>query len=206
MENDDNIFSGVKKLFLKLIPPPNWRLPVIILLGIFTGLGLSSFYISNAASYISDDPNVCINCHIMIPQFSTWEHSSHRQWASCNDCHVPHDNFVRKYMFKARDGLRHATMFTFRLEPQVIEIKEAGKFVVQGNCLRCHINQVNPVSVANVDGDNYKEGAGMLCWGCHIEVPHGVVHSEASTTTPLVPPDKPLLPWGFLGHDKNSGK
>ena len=29
-------------------------------------------------------------------------------------------------------------MFTFRLEPQVIFIKQAGKDVVQQNCERCH--------------------------------------------------------------------
>jgi len=41
-------------------------------------------------------------------------------------------------MFKARDGLRHSFMFTFKLEPQVIRMHEAGRIVVQGNCVRCH--------------------------------------------------------------------
>ena len=32
------------------------------------------------------------------------------------DGHVPHDSFIRKYYFKASDGLRHATIFTLRKE------------------------------------------------------------------------------------------
>ena len=31
---------------------------------------------------------------------------------------IPHTNFVAKYLFKANDGLRHATYFTMRWEPQ----------------------------------------------------------------------------------------
>ena len=122
----------------KFLPPPAWQVPVIILIGVIIGLGLYIFKISNAASYLSDDPETCINCHVMNPQYATWNHSSHREVANCNDCHVPHNNVVNKYFFKAKDGLRHATIFTLRAEPQVIFIKDEGKEVVQQNCIRCH--------------------------------------------------------------------
>jgi cytochrome c nitrite reductase small subunit len=59
----------------------------------------------------------------MAPQFTTWSHSSHREKTSCNDCHVPHGNVFSKYLFKAKDGIRHATIFTLRKEPQVIFIR-----------------------------------------------------------------------------------
>jgi len=95
-------------------------------------------HISKAPSYLSDKPEACTNCHIMAPQYATWSHSSHREWTHCNDCHVPHNNVVNKYYFKANDGLRHATIFTLRNEPQVIQIRHAGIGVVQDNCLRCH--------------------------------------------------------------------
>jgi cytochrome c nitrite reductase small subunit len=157
------------------------KMSMIILLGMFVGLSALSLHLSNAVSYLTDDPKACINCHIMRPEHTTWMHSSHRDKAICNDCHVPHNNIVRKYYFKASDGLRHAFMFTFRLDPEVIRIKEAGKTVVQENCIRCHLKQVNPVSIINVSGKNYKKGEGKLCWGCHQEVPHGSVHSRAST-------------------------
>ncbi|MXV38002.1 hypothetical protein GO491_04825 [Flavobacteriaceae bacterium Ap0902] len=77
-------------------------------------------------------------------------HSSHREWASCNDFHVPHDNVVNQYYFKAKDGLFHATIFTLRAEPDVMFMREASEEVVQNNCLRCHVQQVTQVKY---DGD-----------------------------------------------------
>lgn len=115
-------------------PPKAWRLIVTILLGIFTGIFLFILHAAKATSYLSDDPRACVNCHVMAPQFATWERGSHGKVTNCNDCHVPQDNILNKYFFKASDGLRHSFMFTFRLEPQVIQIKEAGKKAVQQNC------------------------------------------------------------------------
>ncbi|OGU10851.1 MAG: cytochrome c nitrite reductase small subunit [Ignavibacteria bacterium GWB2_35_12] len=176
-----------KSFFGRLSPPPAWRVPVILILGIACGLLLQIFYVSNALSYLSDEPEACVNCHVMSSHFATWEHSSHRRVTTCNDCHVPHDNIIREYYFHAMDGLRHSTIFTLRAEPQVLLIKEAGKAAVQQNCLRCHINQVNPVSAANVNGENYKLGYGKPCWECHREVPHGRYNSQASTPYARVP-------------------
>jgi len=121
----------------KFILQPKWRLIYAISLGCLFGITLFIFYISKASSYLSDDPSACINCHIMIPQYATWFHSSHREWATCNDCHIPHENIFSKYYFKATGGLRHASIFTLGLEPQVIRINEKGKSIVQNNCIRC---------------------------------------------------------------------
>ena len=171
----------LRRFFDVVVPHSKWKYPFVVVWGFIFGFLLVIVVISNAGSYLSDEPKTCVNCHIMSPHYATWFHSSHREWANCNDCHVPHENFIRKYFFKASDGSRHATIFTLRLEPQVIMINEAGKEVVQNNCLRCHIERVNPVSATNVNGRNYKHGEGMLCWECHREVPHGRVLSEAST-------------------------
>ncbi|MFA7229321.1 MAG: cytochrome c nitrite reductase small subunit, partial [Melioribacteraceae bacterium] len=134
-----------------LIPPPQWRYPVIVVLGIFAGLGIYILHISNALSYLSDDPKTCVNCHVMYPQYATWERGSHGRGITCNDCHVPQDNFINKYLFKANDGLRHATYFTMRWEPQVIRIKDAGKEAVQENCIRCHNNIVHPIALRSIN-------------------------------------------------------
>ena len=128
----------MKALIQFLTPPPAWRLPVIVLLGVFFGLGLFVLHISKAFSYLSDEPETCMNCHVMAPQYATWSHSAHRETATCVDCHVPHDSLARKYFFKGKDGLRHSAIFTMRKEPQVIRIREEGIHVVQENCLRCH--------------------------------------------------------------------
>jgi cytochrome c nitrite reductase small subunit len=175
-------------------PPDEWRLLVNLLMAIFIGIGCLAVYISNAPSYLSDRPETCMNCHVMAPQFATWQRSSHARVTVCNDCHVPHDNFFRKYAFKAQDGLRHATMFTLRLEPQVIHIKEAGVKVVQENCIRCHSSLVNEVSAHKVTGDNYLKGEGRLCWQCHRETPHGRVNSLASVPYARVPRLSSVIP------------
>jgi cytochrome c nitrite reductase small subunit len=131
----------------------------------------------------------------MTAQYVSWQKSSHARVAVCNDCHVPHDNIIRTYAFKASDGLRHATMFTFRLEPQVIRIKEAGINVVQENCIRCHqkILQstyiVDPVTLESRD-----HGAGKFCWECHRETPHGRISSLSAYPNARIPQLSPILP------------
>ncbi len=107
------------KKFLSQIPR-QFVLPLFIVGGLIVGLGAYTVYMSRAHSYLSDDPKACINCHIMTPYYQTWNHSSHAQWSTCNDCHVPQDNVISKYAFKAKDGLYHAAVFTVRKEPQAI--------------------------------------------------------------------------------------
>lgn len=178
-----------------LLPPPNWRIPVIIASGVMLGLLLLTLHIANATSYLSDNPRACINCHVMTTEYASWEKSSHARVATCNDCHVPHDNFFRTYAFKASDGLRHATMFTFRLEPQVIKIKEAGINVVQENCIRCHQNLVHKSwLIYEVTLDKKNTGDGKFCWDCHRETPHGRVKSLSSYPGARVPQLNPVLP------------
>jgi cytochrome c nitrite reductase small subunit len=184
----------LRKIIDNFFPPDKWRFPVAAISAIFIGLVLFILYISNAVSYLSDDPKVCINCHVMNPQYATWQTSSHAGKATCNDCHVPHDSFVRKYFFKANDGLRHATIYTLRLEPQVIRIKEAGAGVVQENCIRCHSNKVHDLAVGCITFAGYKEGEGLLCYNCHADVPHGRVNGLASVPYARVPGLSPVLP------------
>ena len=184
--------------FLKLLTPPKqWQMAVIIVLGIFFGLAWYILYISNAVSYMSDDPETCINCHVMNTQYASWAKSSHREKASCNDCHVPHDSFANKYYFKAKDGLRHATMFTLRKEPQVIVIKDEGSEVVQDNCIRCHNDLItdNRVLAKTREFDHYRTD-GRKCWECHREVPHGRVKSLSSAPDAHIPEvKKPVPAW-----------
>jgi cytochrome c nitrite reductase small subunit len=165
-------------------------------MGVFIGLIILSFKLSKAYSYLSDDPKACVNCHIMAPQYATWQHSSHREVSHCNDCHVPHNNFLNKYYFKAKDGLRHATIFTLRKEPQVIFIHEPGQEVVQENCIRCHENTlINPKTGSKV-AHYYEHRTSRKCWECHRETPHGRVNSLSSVPFARVPlPESPVPEW-----------
>lgn len=184
------------KFIDKFIPPDRWKLPVTVVLAIFIGLFAYSVYLSKAASYLSDDPQTCINCHIMVPQFATWNHSSHREIASCNDCHVPHNNIFSHYYFKAKDGLRHATIFTLRAEPQVIHIKEAGIGVVQQNCIRCHEQLLLTAQQQIQSADYHSDRKNRLCWECHRETPHGRVNSLSIVPNARAPlPESPVPSW-----------
>lgn len=180
----------------KFGPPENWKLTAIILTGIFTGLFVYIFYISKAHSYLSDKPETCINCHIMAPQYATWNHSAHREVANCNDCHVPHNNAINKYYFKAKDGFRHATIFTLRKEPQVIFIHEPGQEVVQNNCIRCHANKITDSRVLAITDEYHHHRTERKCWECHRTTPHGRVNSLSSVPNARVPvPESPVPAW-----------
>jgi len=193
----------MRRLLKKLTPPVRWRIPVILLSGMLAGLFFYLGHISRVASYLSDDPSTCMNCHIMAPQYATWSHSAHREKTNCNDCHVPHNNVVNKYFFKAKDGIRHATIFTLRREPQVIFIKEAGKKVVQENCIRCHEELLSDQKVNNYTMDYLHFRTGRLCWECHRETPHGRVNSLSSVPYARVPAaTSPLPRWLEKRRDK----
>ncbi len=179
--------------FLKNIYIPHkWVLSLLILTGVIFGIIFYAFYVSRAYSYLSDSPTACVNCHVMAPQYASWNHSSHRERASCNECHVPQDNFLRHYFFKAMDGLKHSTIFTARLEPQVIRIKSAGAAVVRENCLRCHQHANYEVMFST----NTKENQKRPCWDCHRDVPHGRPNSLAIVPGVQVPlPENPVPQW-----------
>ncbi len=146
--------------------PPKLQFACLGLGGATVGLAAYVALISNAASYMSDDPRACINCHIMNPEYATWERSSHARVTNCNDCHVPHDSVFRKYFFKAKDGSRHSLLFTLGKERQVIQAIPESKEVIQENCIRCHGQAIAEVKLAAHDTER-------PCIDCHREVPHG---------------------------------
>lgn len=165
---------------LNFIPPRKWRIPAIILMAAFFGIGFYILRLSNAAAYLSDDPKACINCHLMTPQYISWNHSSHREVAHCNDCHVPQDNLVSKFYFKAKDGLYHSSIFTMRAEPQVIKALGPSMEVIQNNCIRCHEDRVVDDKLTAFVDDHAVHRTDRTCWECHREVPHGKVKSLSS--------------------------
>lgn len=154
----------------------------MIALGCVAGLGAVTIHLSRAPSYLSDDPLTCLNCHVMGSVYLTWQHSSHANVATCNDCHVPHDNLLSTYAFKAQDGLRHSSVFTARTEPQVLQLSKGAVPVVQANCVRCHSGFTGEIA-----GTAHPSIAGRVCWDCHRETPHGVGRSLSATPDELRP-------------------
>lgn len=60
-----------------------------IAIGMAVGVGAYTFVYARGYSYMTDNAEACVNCHVMEDQFSGWLKSSHRAVAVCNDCHTP---------------------------------------------------------------------------------------------------------------------
>lgn len=176
------------------------KVGLLVLAGVLVGLGAMFMYLLRAHTYfIGDNPSACVNCHIMTPYYATWSHSSHGRDATCNDCHVPHQNMVMKYGFKAMDGLKHTAYFVAHSERQAIMAETMSAEVIMDNCIRCH-TQLNQefVKTGRIDYMMAKRGEGKACWDCHRNVPHGGMNSLSSTpnaegVTPL--PPSPVPEW-----------
>ncbi len=159
----------------------------VFLIAVLVGMGIFLAKEASIVSYMSDNPQACVNCHVMTPVYNSWMHSSHRERASCNDCHVPQDNLFNKYVFKAKDGLFHATIFTARMEPEVMFMREESEKVVQDNCIRCHVQQITQVKYYGWL-ENHKENRTQRnCWSCHQELPHGTVHGISTIKNNIAP-------------------
>lgn len=184
--------SKLKTLNLKkkeILPnkKSRWRPIAVISIGIIVGLGFFMAKEASLVSYMSNDPQACVNCHVMTPMYNSWMHSSHREYANCNDCHVPHNNVANKYFFKAKDGLFHASVFTARMEPEVMFMREASQEVVQDNCIRCHVQQVTQVKYTGWLDDHTESRTDRKCWECHQEIPHGTVHGISTIRNNIAP-------------------
>jgi len=146
------------------------------LVGVFAASGAYTFVSANGTSYLSDDPNVCVNCHIMQEQYDGWRHGSHHATATCNDCHLPHDNIVNKYFVKASNGYHHSKAFTLLDFAEPIRIKPGNAEVLENNCLRCHgelTNELTSHGTLGVPTDPTQKADLYGCVRCHQEVGHG---------------------------------
>ena len=86
---------------------------IAVLIGVLSGVGLFTFQYAEGFSYFSIDPRACVNCHIMQPQFDSWQKASHHAVATCVGCHLPQSG-LSKWLAKADNGYRHSRAFTLQ--------------------------------------------------------------------------------------------
>jgi cytochrome c nitrite reductase small subunit len=129
------------------------------LIGTALGLGAFTFVYAKGASYLSTDPAVCANCHIMGEHYAAWQRSSHRAVAGCADCHMPH-NFVGKYLAKATNGFWHSLAFTTGAFPDPLQIKPHNRSVTENACRHCHADMVAAIDPLG-EGDDMEIRAGV---------------------------------------------
>jgi cytochrome c nitrite reductase small subunit len=142
------------------------------LCGTLLGVGAYTFSYAEGASYLSDDPRACINCHVMRDQFDGWQKAAHHANATCNDCHVPHD-FVGKYLAKAEHGWRHSKAFTLNNFHEPIQITPEDYRLVRDNCVRCHEAFVHDVAGSGIAGPGGAGSETLDCIRCPARVGHG---------------------------------
>jgi cytochrome c nitrite reductase small subunit len=138
---------------------------LVVAVGIAAGVGVFTFVYARGASYLTDRPDACVNCHVMRPQHDGWVKSSHRAGAVCNDCHTP-DGLVPKYASKAYNGFLHAFAFTTGWFPDEIRIKPHMLAIADRACLKCHAEIVQAIHVSD------EPAARLSCVGCHRNVGH----------------------------------
>lgn len=147
---------------------PSWAAWLLCaLLGLAAGAGGYTFFYARGLSYLSSDPQACVNCHVMRDQFEGWEKGSHHAVATCSDCHIPHD-FFGKWLTKGLNGYHHSEAFTFQDFHEPIMIKPRNAALLNANCLHCHGDYVREITAhrTNQAGD-------LTCVRCHDNVGHG---------------------------------
>lgn len=140
--------------------------------GAALGLGAYTFVYAKGASYLSTDPAVCANCHIMGEHFAAWQRSSHRAAAGCSDCHMPHD-LVGKYLTKASNGFWHSVAFTSGRFPDPLMIKPHNRAVVEGACRHCHASVTEAID-AGGHAPGIRAGAGGSPTGRRPQLHDGI--------------------------------
>jgi cytochrome c nitrite reductase small subunit len=146
-----------------LIPRARLGLVAVIAAGVFVGVGAYAFVYARGASYLTNDPAACANCHVMNEHYTGWLRGSHRSAAVCNDCHTP-ANPALKYVTKASNGFWHSFAFTTGRFPDEIRITPRNHRIAEESCLKCHGELVDPLVHA--------ASGSVSCLQCHSQAGH----------------------------------
>ena len=136
-----------------------------VTVGLAAGIGAYTFVYARGASYLTNDPAACANCHIMREQYDGWIASSHRAVAACNDCHTPHA-LLPKYATKALNGFWHSFAFTTGRFHEPIRINARNRAITESACRSCHADIVHAIDAVP------KSGGALPCIQCHRSVGH----------------------------------
>jgi len=133
-------------------------------IGGLLGVGTFTAWYARGASYLSDHPDACLNCHVMREMYDAWSHGSHKAVATCNSCHTPH-GFVGKWSVKVINGVNHSVKFTLDDFHDPIRANAMNRRVAQDNCVRCHAELVSEI---------HRTASGEIqqCLRCHARVGH----------------------------------
>lgn len=152
-------------------PPANKKATAIaatvlaLLIGAAVGLGGYTFAFARGYAYLQDDPAACANCHAMGDHYAGWIKSSHRNVATCNDCHTP-GTPAANLINKIDNGFWHGLKFTTGDYPANIRIRAHNREVTEASCRNCHADLVVAMDAGHAEADR------LDCIRCHGSVGH----------------------------------
>jgi cytochrome c nitrite reductase small subunit len=138
---------------------------IALVIGAAGGLGAFTFVYAKGASYLTDNPASCANCHVMQEKLDGWVKASHRSVATCNDCHTP-AGLIPKYFTKADHGFFHSLAFTTNNFHEPIAMKERSRRVTEAACRKCHQEVVHDIEAMTPPSET------LSCIRCHPSVGH----------------------------------
>jgi len=145
----------------------------IVSAGILVGLVLSAIGITWGTS----TPKFCATCHIMKPEFATWQASAHSK-VDCVTCHVD-SGIVNALAHKAVSAKE---LYKYVTKTYELPIKSSEK-IPDNRCIQCH-SLDRKVSTTypdlNIPHDRHN-AKGVPCVKCHQGVAHGKVASSGLT-------------------------
>ncbi len=141
-------------------------LSLALLTGSAAGLAVYTFAYAQGASYFTNAPTACANCHVMSSHYDAWAKSSHHAVATCNDCHVPHDYVFGKLLVKATNGFNHSLAFTTGRFHEPIQITSRNHAIVEAACRSCHQEVVIAIDARP------RPNQELSCVRCHSDVGH----------------------------------
>lgn len=145
----------------------------IIVVGIFVFTLLAVI----GMTYATSVPKFCSTCHIMKPEYATWEASSHSQ-VSCVQCHVDSGltNALKHKVVATKELYKYLTK-TYELPIQMTEQ------LPDSRCLECHSvkRKVSPsYPDLYIPHERHSE-KDVSCVKCHQGVAHGKIASRGMT-------------------------
>jgi cytochrome c nitrite reductase small subunit len=141
------------------------NLPYVAIAAALVAL-VAFLFVTDAPAYAGTASATCANCHVMDSMYENYYHAGHHTSTVCAECHLPHENMVVYYYEKGRQGMHDVYVFGTGTAPQVINISDHSKAIVQHNCIRCHESTVESVMVGVQPFERD-------CWECHRTVAHG---------------------------------
>ncbi len=135
------------------------------------------FLLAVGITYGTSFPKFCASCHIMKPEFATWQASSHSQ-VNCTVCHVDPGltNALKHKVVATKELYLYATK-TYELPIHMTET------IPDSRCLQCH-SLKRKISASSSDlyiphQTHYDKK--IACVKCHQGVAHGKVASRGMT-------------------------